>query len=103
MDNLHKLSSKLINENQVVCIESLKVKDMSRNPKLSKHIADVRQLTYKAEWPGLHWSPLTHFSRPQNAVVIVKLYWLREVGILALQGGEQSSGSMKTEALRGAE
>jgi putative transposase len=41
MDNLHKLSRKLINENQVVCVESLKVKNMIRNPKLSKHIADA--------------------------------------------------------------
>ncbi|MEX9216256.1 RNA-guided endonuclease InsQ/TnpB family protein [Providencia rettgeri] len=58
MDNLHKLSRKLINENQVVCVESLKVKNMIRNPKLSKAIADaswgefIRQLQYKAEWSG---------------------------------------------------
>ena len=41
MDNLHKLSRRLINENQVVCVESLKVKNMIRNPKLSKAIADA--------------------------------------------------------------
>ncbi|SPW34540.1 transposase, IS605 OrfB family [Edwardsiella tarda] len=58
LDNLHKLSRKLINENQVVCVESLKVKNMIRNPKLSKAIADagwselVRQLQYKGEWAG---------------------------------------------------
>lgn len=58
MDNLHKLSRRLINENQVVCVESLKVKNMIRNPKLSKAIADAswgeltRQLEYKAEWSG---------------------------------------------------
>lgn len=58
MDALHKATRKLINENQVVCVESLKVKNMIRNPKLSKAIADagwselVRQLRYKGEWAG---------------------------------------------------
>lgn len=58
MDNLHKLSRKLINDNQVVCVESLKVKNMIRNPSLSKAIADAgwgeftRQLQYKGEWSG---------------------------------------------------
>lgn len=58
LDNLHKLSRKLINDNQVVCVESLKVKNMIRNPKLSKAISDAswseftRQLAYKAEWGG---------------------------------------------------
>ncbi|CAA0342839.1 RNA-guided endonuclease InsQ/TnpB family protein [Klebsiella pneumoniae] len=58
MDNLHKLSRRLINENQVVCVESLKVKNMIRNPSLSKAIADAgwgeftRQLKYKGEWAG---------------------------------------------------
>jgi len=57
-DNLHKLSRRLINENQVICVESLKVKNMIRHPTLSKAIADagwgefVRQLAYKAQWAG---------------------------------------------------
>ncbi|MDY0213051.1 MAG: RNA-guided endonuclease TnpB family protein [Desulfuromonadaceae bacterium] len=55
-DNLHKLSRRLINDNQVICVESLKVKNMIRNPSMSKAIANVgwgefvRQLAYKAEW-----------------------------------------------------
>jgi len=58
MDGLHKLSRRLVNENQVVCVETLKVKNMIRNQKLSKAIADVgwgefvRQLKYKGEWSG---------------------------------------------------
>ena len=58
LDALHKATRKLINENQVVCVESLKVKNMIRNPSLSKAIADaswselVRQLRYKGEWAG---------------------------------------------------
>jgi len=58
LDNLHKLSRRLINENQVVCVETLKVKNMIRNPKLSKVIADaswgefIRQLKYKGNWAG---------------------------------------------------
>ncbi|PCS22119.1 hypothetical protein BTN49_2313 (plasmid) [Candidatus Enterovibrio escicola] len=36
-----KLSRKLINKNQVVCVESLQVKNMIRNVQLAKHIADA--------------------------------------------------------------
>lgn len=55
-DFLHKLSSKIINENQVIVIEDLKVKNMIQNKNLSKSIQDVGWsmfvgfLKYKAEW-----------------------------------------------------
>jgi putative transposase len=56
MDNLHKVSTKLIKDYDLIGIEDLNVKGMIKNKKLSKHISDaswgtfVTMLTYKAEW-----------------------------------------------------
>ena len=55
-DNLHKITTKLIRENDVICIENLNVKGMTKNHKLAKAIQDasfgtlVSLLKYKAAW-----------------------------------------------------
>lgn len=57
-DFLQKISTMLISENQVICIEDLKIKNMVRNHKLARCINSVswgkffNMLEYKASWYG---------------------------------------------------
>jgi len=57
-DFLHQLSSKLISENQTICLEDLNVSGMMKNHCLAQSISDVSWsqfvdfLKYKAEWYG---------------------------------------------------
>ena len=57
-DQLHKLTTQLVRENDIICIEDLNVAGMVRNRRLAKAISDVsmgefrRQLQYKCNWYG---------------------------------------------------
>jgi putative transposase len=57
-DCQHKLSRQIVDENQAVIVETLKVKNLLKNRKLAKHIADaswhslIQRLEYKARAQG---------------------------------------------------
>jgi putative transposase len=66
-DYLHKISHKLINENQVIVSEDLSVSNMVKNANLAKSISDcgwselTRQLQYKADWYGRTYVKIGRF------------------------------------------
>ena len=64
---LHKISSEIINENQVIVSENLQIKNMVKNHNLAKSISDTswyeltRQLEYKSKWNGRTYIKIDRF------------------------------------------
>ena len=68
-DYLHKLTTRIVRENDIICIEDLNVKGMLKNHSLAKSISDCSfstirsMLSYKCDWYGRKlvvidkWSP----------------------------------------------
>ena len=67
IDYLHKITHKLISENQVIVSEDLAVSNMVQNHNLAKAISDcgwyelTRQLAYKAEWNNRKYIKIGRF------------------------------------------
>lgn len=69
IDNLHKISHKLINENQVIVSEDLVVSNMVKNHNLAKAISDcgwyelTRQIGYKSDWNNRQYVKIGRFTK----------------------------------------
>lgn len=64
---LHQVSTDIVKNHDVICLETLKVKNMIKNKNLSKHLADVsfgafiRYIEYKAGWHNRTVSKINTF------------------------------------------
>lgn len=79
-DYIHKVTSKIIRENQTVIIEDLNVIGMIKNHNLAKHIASAswyeffRQLQYKAEWSGVNLIRIGRFEPSSKMCLCGTIY-----------------------------
>jgi putative transposase len=96
-DFLHKLTTKLVNEHDGLCIEDLSLKGLART-KLAKSFADAamgefrRQLKYKSEWDRKHlvvidrWFPSSRLCRGcgkvNAALTLSDRHWVCDCGMV---------------------
>lgn len=69
IDNLHKISHKLVQENQLIVSEDLAVRNMVKNHNLAKAISDCGwyeltiQISYKSEWNNRQYIKIGRFTK----------------------------------------
>ena len=113
-DFLHKLTTKLVNEHDGLCIEDLSLKGLART-KLAKSFADAamgefrRQLTYKSEWNRKHlmvidrWFPSSRLCRGCGAVnaelTLSDRHWVCQCGMVH-DRDESAAINIRDEGLR---
>lgn len=98
-DFLHKLSRKIVNENQVIAVENLNVKGMVRNHNLAKAINDASwgqfctMLKYKCEWDGKYYVEVDRFFASSKTCNVC----LNKFGNLALEIRSWTCTKCKTQ------
>ena len=69
IDNLHKISHELVQENQLIVSEDLSVSNMVKNHNLAKAILDcgwyelTRQIGYKSDWNNRQYIKIGRFTK----------------------------------------
>ena len=96
LDFLHKVTTKLVRENQTICLEDLNVQGMIKNHRLAQSISDVswstfnRLLEYKAEWYGVNIKRIGRFEpsskmcpcgRLKDSLSLSDRVWVCECGV----------------------
>jgi putative transposase len=95
-DFLHKVSSRVVRENQTVCVENLNIAGMMKNHTLAQAIGDVcwskflTMLAYKCAWSGKNFVQIGRFEpssklcpcgRRNDALTLADRVWRCECGL----------------------